>query len=133
MTDGLLLRAGPGRRIQAAAMTPTVGAGQPQAWPAFEAEAAPGYVGAHLHNEAGELCHILDGEPDRPAFEPLATTAGTWRGGEPAGGARVLRGGYGLPTIMGVSCWMSCLARASAIAAGSGGPARPMSSPVWSR
>ena len=78
MTDGLLLRAGPGRRIQGAAMTPTVGAGQPQAWPAFEAEAAPGYVGAHLHNEAGELCHILDGEPDRPAFEPLATTAGTW-------------------------------------------------------
>ena len=100
MTDGLLLRAGPGRRIQGAAMTPTVGAGQPQAWPAFEAEAAPGYVGAHPHNEAGELCHILDGEPDRLAFEPLARTAGTWRGGEPAGGARVLRGGPGAATVV---------------------------------
>ena len=168
MTDGLLLRAGAGRRIQGASMTLKVGAGQSRAWSAFEAEVAPGFdVGAHLHNEVEELFYILDGELDLLAFEPRIRTADNWRGWESADGARVLRGGPGATMFVpagcphafanpgttparmiflvsppgheyyldeiGVSCWMSCLARTSAIAAGSGGPPRPMSSPISSR
>jgi hypothetical protein len=51
-----------------------------------------------------------------------------------AGPPRALTPGYrGWPTTIGVSCSMSCLARTSAIAAGSGGACSPISSPISSR
>ena len=105
MTDGLLLRAGAGRRIQGASMTLKVGAGQSRAWSAFEAEVAPGFdVGAHLHNEVEELFYILDGELDLLAFEPRARTADNWRGWEAADGARVLHGGPGATMFVPAGC-----------------------------
>jgi oxalate decarboxylase/phosphoglucose isomerase-like protein (cupin superfamily) len=105
MTDGLLLRAGAGRRIQGASMTLKVGAGQSRAWSAFEAEVAPGFdVGAHLHNEVEELFYILDGELDLLAFEPRIRTADNWRGWESADGARVLRGGPGATMFVPAGC-----------------------------
>ena len=105
MTDGLLLRAGAGRRIQGASMTLKVGAGQSRAWSAFEAEVAPGFdVGAHLHNEVEELFYILDGELDLLAFEPRIRTSGDWTSWESAGGGKVVRGGPGSLMFVPAGC-----------------------------
>ena len=93
MTDGLLLPAGGGRRIQN--MTLKVGAERSEAWSAFEADVAPGFdVGAHLHHEAEEIFYVLEGELDLLAFQPMEPT-GDWRAWESSTGATVLRGGPG--------------------------------------
>jgi oxalate decarboxylase/phosphoglucose isomerase-like protein (cupin superfamily) len=105
MTDGLVLAAGAGRRIQGASMTLKVGAGQSAAWSAFEAEVGPGFdVGAHLHRQAEELFYILDGELDLLAFEPRVRTAGDWQRWESASGARVARGGPGSAMFVPAGC-----------------------------
>lgn len=105
MTDGLVLAAGAGRRIQGASMTLKVGAGQSAAWSAFEAEVGPGFdVGAHLHRQAEELFYILDGELDLLAFEPRVRTAGDWQRWESASGTRVARGGPGSAMFVPAGC-----------------------------
>jgi oxalate decarboxylase/phosphoglucose isomerase-like protein (cupin superfamily) len=105
MTDGLVLAAGAGRRIQGASMTLKVGAGQSAAWSAFEAEVGPGFdVGAHLHRQAEELFYILDGELDLLAFEPRVRTAGDWQRWESASGARIARGGPGSAMFVPAGC-----------------------------
>jgi uncharacterized cupin superfamily protein len=105
MTEGLMLPPGAGRMIPGAGMKLKVGAGQSTAWSAFEAEVTPGFdVGAHLHHNAEELFYILDGELDLLAFEPLARTAGDWRGWESASGARVMRGGPGSALFVPAGC-----------------------------
>src|SRR6266516_4544494 len=105
MTDGLVLAAGAGRRIQGASMSLKVGAGQSTAWSAFEAEVGPGFdVGAHLHRQAEELFYILDGELDLLAFEPRIRTSGDWRSWESASGMRVMRGGPGSTMFVPAGC-----------------------------
>jgi oxalate decarboxylase/phosphoglucose isomerase-like protein (cupin superfamily) len=105
MTDGLMLQAGAGHRIQGAGMILKVGAGQSGAWSAFEAEVAPGFdVGAHLHHHAEELFYILDGELDLLAFEPRIRTAGDWRSWESASGTRVMRGEPGSTMFVPAGC-----------------------------
>jgi mannose-6-phosphate isomerase-like protein (cupin superfamily) len=105
MTDGLLLHPGDGRAIQGAGMTLKVGAGQSQAWSAFEALVAPGFdVGAHQHNQAEEFFYIVSGELDLLAFHPAAEAAGDWRSWESASGARVLRGGPGSAMFVPAGC-----------------------------
>jgi oxalate decarboxylase/phosphoglucose isomerase-like protein (cupin superfamily) len=105
MTDGLVLRPGTGRMIQAAGMTLKVGAGQSAAWSAFEAQVPPGFdVGAHLHRSAEEFFYLLDGELDLLAFEPRAQTTGDWRSWESASGARVMRGSPGSAMFVPAGC-----------------------------
>jgi oxalate decarboxylase/phosphoglucose isomerase-like protein (cupin superfamily) len=103
MTDGLLLPAGGGRRIQT--MTLKAGAERSTAFSTFEAEVAPGFdVGAHQHQQAEEVFYLLDGELDLLAFHPSAKAGGDWRTWESDTGATVFRGGPGSFMFVPAGC-----------------------------
>jgi oxalate decarboxylase/phosphoglucose isomerase-like protein (cupin superfamily) len=105
MTEGLVLSAGAGRRIQTAGMTLKVGDEQSTSWSVFEADVPPGFdVGAHLHHRAEELFYILDGELDLLAFEPCIRTTGDWQAWESKTGAKVVRGGPGSMMFVPAGC-----------------------------
>jgi oxalate decarboxylase/phosphoglucose isomerase-like protein (cupin superfamily) len=94
MTDGLLLAAGSGPRIQN--MHLLVGADQGAAFSAFEAVVQPGFdVGAHWHDEAQEMFYVIDGELDLLAFEPVGPAGPDWRRWTSKTGQTVFRGGPG--------------------------------------
>jgi oxalate decarboxylase/phosphoglucose isomerase-like protein (cupin superfamily) len=94
MTDGLLLPASSGPRIQN--MRLLVGAEHGAAFSAFEALVQPGFdVGAHWHEEAQEMFYVIDGELDLLAFEPVEPAGQHWRGWTSKTGQTVFRGGPG--------------------------------------
>ena len=94
MTDGLLLPATSGTRIQS--MRVLVGAEHATAFSAFEALVQPGFdVGAHWHDEAQEMFYIIDGELDLLAFEPTESAGQDWRRWTSKTGQTVFRGGPG--------------------------------------
>src|SRR5262245_20153424 len=102
MTDGLLLPAGAGHKIQT--MTLKVGAERSKNWSAFEAEVAPGFdVGAHLHQQAEEVFYVLEGELDLLAFHPTEA-GGDWRTWRSKTGATVFRGGPGSFMFVPAEC-----------------------------
>ena len=94
MTDGLLLPADSGERVQS--MRLLVGAGHSDVFSAFEAVVQPGFdVGAHWHDEARELFYVIDGELDLLAFAPAEPAGQDWRRWTSKTGQTVFRGGPG--------------------------------------
>jgi oxalate decarboxylase/phosphoglucose isomerase-like protein (cupin superfamily) len=103
VTDGTMLPAGGGERIQA--MTLKVGAAHSTMFSAFEAEVAPGFdVGAHWHDQAEEMFYLLEGELDLLAFAPTEPAGGDWREWTSAAGQRVFRGGPGSFMFVPAGC-----------------------------
>jgi oxalate decarboxylase/phosphoglucose isomerase-like protein (cupin superfamily) len=103
MTDGLLLPAGSGDRIQG--MTLKVGAAHSTMFSAFEASVAPGFdVGAHWHDRAEEMFYVLDGELDLLAFAPVDGAGSDWREWTSATGQAVFRGGPGSFMFVPAGC-----------------------------
>jgi oxalate decarboxylase/phosphoglucose isomerase-like protein (cupin superfamily) len=103
MSDGLLLPAGAGDRIQA--MTLKVGATHAESFSMFEADVAPGFdVGAHWHEQAEEMFYVLDGELDLLAFTPADPAEGDWRDWRSTTGQTVFRGGPGSFMFVPAGC-----------------------------
>jgi mannose-6-phosphate isomerase-like protein (cupin superfamily) len=103
MSDGLLLPAGGGARVQG--MTLKVGATHANRFSAFEAEVAPGFdVGAHRHERAEEMFYILDGELDLLAFAPAEPADADWRRWRSPAGQAVMRGGPGSFMFVPAGC-----------------------------
>ena len=103
MTDGVLLPAGGGNRIQT--MTLKVGAPHATSFSAFETEIAPGFdVGAHWHGQAEEMFYVLDGELDLLAFTPTDASDQDWRRWTSETGQSVFRGGPGSFMFVPAGC-----------------------------
>jgi oxalate decarboxylase/phosphoglucose isomerase-like protein (cupin superfamily) len=98
MSAQTMLAPGAGRRILGggldAVVKTTMGEGAFTA--TFEVVVPPGYdVGAHLHAHGQEIFHVLEGELDVLAFEPVDRAPADWHDWQAPNGSTYLRGGPG--------------------------------------
>lgn len=105
--EGLLLPAGHGRTLRAAAQEVTfkVTGEHSRVSSSFEVVVPPGFdVGAHVHARSEELFYVLEGELEMLAFEPRVRTDGDWRDWESPSGRRPVRAGPGTVVVVPPGC-----------------------------
>ncbi|MEV1051288.1 cupin domain-containing protein [Streptomyces sp. NPDC049887] len=105
--EGLLLPAGLGRTLRAAAQEVTfkVTGEHSRVSSSFEVVVPPGFdVGAHVHARSEELFYVLEGELEMLAFEPRVRTDGDWRDWESPSGRRPVRAGPGTVVVVPPGC-----------------------------